>query len=397
MSIKKDFPILQRKIGKNKLVYLDNAAATQKPQTVITAVQEYYEQHNSNIHRGLHTLGTEATTIYEEAREQLAKFFKTKPQEIIHTTGTTMSINMVAYGLIPTLPKKSEILTTQLEHHSNFVPWQQLSKQYGHTFSTVAPTEEGNITPELIEEAITKKTKILALTHSSNVTGKINDIRKITDIAHDHNVTVIVDGAQAAPSIPLNLKQLDIDYYTCSGQKMLMPTGTGILYGKEEQLEKLQPYHLGGGMIKKVDLKETTWNDLPARHEAGTPNIAGIAGIKAALDYLQNIGMENVQDYEQELAKKARKLLANMEGITIYGNGELPIISFTLDNIHSHDIATALDLQGIAIRAGHHCCQPLMNHLKLQNVARASFYLYNDEEDLLALAEELPKIRKHFT
>ncbi|HLD12513.1 MAG TPA: SufS family cysteine desulfurase [Candidatus Nanoarchaeia archaeon] len=396
-NIKKDFPILKRKIGTYPLIYLDNASATQKPTTVLQAVDDYYKKHNSNVHRAVHQLGIEATEIYEHTREHLAKFLTTKPQEIVYTTGTTHGLNIVAYGLLPSLPKKSEILTTQLEHHSNFVPWQHLSKHYGHTFTPLPLTPEGNINTETIAQALTKKTRILAISHASNVTGKINDIKNITKIAHDNNTLIIVDGAQATPSMPVNLKQLDVDYYTLSGQKMLAPTGTGILYGKEEHLEHLAPYHLGGGMIKNVGLQKTTWNDIPAKHEAGTPNIGSIAGITAALTYLKKKGMTTIYDYEKKLSRKAHQQLAELPYITIYGQGELPIISFNLDNIHPHDLATALNMYGIAVRAGHHCCQPLMNHFKTSAVTRASFYIYNTEEDLQQLTEKLQTIKRHFT
>ncbi|MDO8556407.1 MAG: SufS family cysteine desulfurase [Nanoarchaeota archaeon] len=396
MNITKDFPLLQRKINKKNIIYLDNAATTQKPKQVLQAMQDYYEHHNANIHRGIHTLGEEATEDYEQARMTAADFLQTTPEEIIFTSGTTASINLAARSYLATLPKKSEILVSAMEHHSNYVPWQQLSKQYGLIFKELLLTPEGTITETLLRKHLTKKTKILAISHASNVTGHLNDIKTFTKIIHETGAVISVDGAQAAPHLPLDMKKLDVDFYSCSGHKLYGPTGIGILYGKKEHLETMEPITYGGGMIKTVSKEKTTWNDLPAKYEAGTPNIAGALGLAAALDYLKKQGMENIARQGQQLTQQANKLLSDVTGLTKYGTANLPIISFNLNKIHAHDVATALNTENIMVRAGNHCAMPLMKYFKVNGTVRASFGIYNTVKDIQALATALEKTQEFF-
>ncbi len=397
MNTTKDFPLLKRKINKQPIIYLDNAATTQKPRAVLQAMQTYYEHHNANIHRGIHTLGEEATEHYEQARTTTANFFTAQPEEIIFTSGTTGSINTLARSYLATLPNNSEILTTTMEHHSNYVPWQQLSKHFNHTFITLPLTKHLTLDEEHLKKYFTKHTKLLTLTHVSNVTGIINDITTLTKLAHDHNILVAVDGAQAAPHVPINLKHLNVDFYSCSGHKLYGPTGIGILYGKQEHLETMHPSTYGGGMIKHVNEQDTTWNDIPAKYEAGTPNIAGAVGLAAALTYLKKQGMDTIYTHAKKIATTAYQHLTNIKNITIYGKPHVPIISFNLKNIHPHDVATGLNTENIMVRAGNHCCMPLMKHLGINGTVRASFGIYNNEKDITQLTTTLQKTQEFFT
>ena len=397
-QIRKDFPILNRKIHGKQLVYLDNAATSQKPRQVIEAIDDYYKNHNANIHRSIHTLGEEATQKYEEAHENVAEFINADSyQNIIFTKNTTESLNLLAYSLTSKLKKGDEIVISQMEHHSNFVPWQQLAKQRDLKLKFIKINEEGLLDAKSINESITKKTKIVSITHVSNVLGTINQIQDIAKIAHEKGALMIADGAQSAPHMPVDVKNLDVDFYAFSGHKMLGPTGIGVLYGKKELLEEMQPFLYGGEMIREVRFDDTKFNDLPWKFEAGTMNIAEGIGLSAAIDYLNNIGMEQIQKKDRELADYAMKRLKEIKDLTIYGPKERgAVVSFNLKDIHAHDVSQILDSEGIAIRAGHHCCMPLMSVLKVPATARASFYLYNTEEEIDKLISALHKVKKIF-
>ena len=397
-QIRKDFPILQRKVHGKPLVYLDNAATSQKPNQVIEAIDNYYKNYNANIHRSIHTLGEEATEKYEEAHDKAAEFINADSyQNIIFTKNTTESLNLLAYSLTSKLKKGDEIVISQMEHHSNFVPWQQLAKQRSLKLKFIKINEEGLFDADSINENITKKTKIVSLTHVSNVLGTINSIKDIAKIAHENSALMVADGAQSAPHMPVDVKNLNVDFYAFSGHKMLGPTGIGVLYGKRELLEEMQPFLYGGEMIREVKFDDTKFNDLPWKFEAGTMNIAEGIGLSAAIDYLNNIGMGQIQKRDRELADYAIKRLKEIKDLTIYGPEERgAVVSFNLKNIHAHDVSQILDSEGIAIRAGHHCCMPLMSVLKVPATARASFYLYNTEEEIDKLISGLHKVKKIF-
>ncbi len=397
-SIRKDFPILQRKVHNKPLVYLDNASTSQKPRQVIEAIDFYYKNYNANIHRSIHQLGEEATAKYEEAHQKAADFINADSyQNIVFTKNTTESLNLAAYSLTAGLKKDDEIAISQMEHHSNFVPWQQLTKQRGLKLKFIEINNEGELGEESIKKNITNKTKIVSLTHVSNVLGAINPIEEIAKIAHENNALMVVDGAQSAPHMPVDVKKLDADFYAFSGHKMLGPTGIGVLYGKKELLEEMQPFLYGGEMIKEVRFDDTQFNELPWKFEAGTMNIAEGIGLSAAIDYLNKIGMEQIQERGKELTDYAMKKLKDIDGIAIYGPKERrAVISFNVDNIHAHDVAQVLDSEGIAIRAGHHCCMPLMGVLGVAATARASFYLYNTEQEIDAFINAIHKVKKVF-
>jgi len=397
-TIRKDFPILQRKVHGKPLVYFDNAATSQKPKQVIEAIEFYYKNYNANIHRSIHQLGEEATAKYEEAHQKVADFINADSyQNIIFTKNTTESLNLAAYSLTSNLKKGDEIVISQMEHHSNLVPWQQLAKQRGLKLKFIEIDEDGNLDKNSIEKNITKKTRIVSLTHVSNVLGTINPIEKITKIAHENNALMVVDGAQAAPHMPVDVKKLDADFYAFSGHKMLGPTGIGVLYGKKELLDEMQPFLYGGEMIREVTFGDTKFNDLPWKFEAGTMNIAEGIGLGAAMDYLGKVGMKHVQQRDKELTNYAMKRLKEVKEAKIYGPEERgAVISFNLNNIHPHDVAQVLDSEGVAIRAGHHCCMPLMSVLKVPATARASFYLYNTEKEVDVFINAIGKVKKVF-
>ncbi|MBI2558055.1 cysteine desulfurase [Candidatus Woesearchaeota archaeon] len=397
-SIRKDFPILQRRVHGKPLVYFDNAATSQKPKQVIEAMEFYYKNYNANIHRSIHELGEEATAKFEEAHGKIADFIKADSyQNIIFTKNTTESLNLVAYSLTAGLKKGDEIAVSQMEHHSNFVPWQQLAKQRGLKLKFIKIDDEGKLDGESIRENITKKTKIVSLTHVSNVLGTINPIGEIAKIAHENDALMVVDGAQAAPHMPIDVKKLDADFYAFSGHKMLGPTGIGVLYGKKELLESMQPFLYGGEMIREVTFDGTSFNELPWKFEAGTMNIAEGVGLGVAIDYLTKIGMNHVQGRDKELVSYAVEKLSEVDGVTIYGPKERgAVVSFNVDNIHAHDVAQILDSEGVAIRAGHHCCMPLMSVLKVPATARASFYLYNTEQEIDAFINGIHKVKNVF-
>lgn len=398
-KIRKDFPILQRKIHDKPLVYLDNAATSQKPRQVIDTISDYYNSYNANIHRGIHRLSEEATLEYEKAHEKTAKFIDAEGmEEVIFTKNTTESLNLLAYSLAQGLKKGDEIVLTQMEHHSNIVPWQQIAKQRGLRVSYIRISKEGKLDGKSINESITKKTKIVSAAHISNVLGAINPVKEIAKIAHENNALMVVDGAQSVPHMKADVKELDCDFLAFSGHKMLGPAGIGVLYGKKELLEKMPPFLYGGGMIREVNFDGATFNDLPWKFEAGTPNIEGGIGLGAAIDYLNETGMKKIWRHGRELTVYAMEKLNEIGGVCIYGPKDErgALVSFNIDGIHSHDVSEILDSEGIAIRAGHHCCMPLMKLINVQGTARASFYLYNTHKEIDKLTEGIKKVKKVF-
>ena len=402
-ELKKLFPILDQEINGNPLVYLDSAATSQKPIQVIEAVSNYYRQLNSNVHRGVHTLGTRATDAYEGAREKVRKFIHAKSiEEVIFTRGTTTALNVVAssYGK-NNLHEGDEIVTTYMEHHSNIIPWQQVAKATGATLKYIPLQEDGSLSLEDVRATITPNTKIVAVTLVSNVLGVINPIKEIAKIAHENGAVMVVDGAQGAPHLAIDVQDLDCDFLGFSGHKMCGPTGIGVLYGKKHLLENMEPVEFGGEMIDFVGLYESTWKELPWKFEGGTPIIAGAIGLGAAIDFLQEIGLDKILEHEHKLAAYTLEKMSTIEGLTIYGPKEAEkragVVTFNLSDVHPHDVATVLDAEGIAVRAGHHCAQPLMKWLDVSATARASFYLYNTEEDIDKLVEGLAKTKEYFS
>jgi len=399
-KIRQGFPILKQKVHGKPLIYLDNAATSQKPQQVIDALINYYKNYNANIHRGVHRLSEIATEEHEAVRARVANFISAKsPKEIIFTRNTTEAINIVAYSFGTALKKGDNIISTVMEHHSNIVPWQMLKKR-GVELRFVDIDDEGKLRTEEYDELIDENTKIVAVTQASNVLGTINDIRKIVKIAHDAGALIVVDGAQSTPHMPVDVQKLDCDFFAFSGHKMLGPTGIGVLYGKRQLLEQMQPFLRGGDMIKEVHLEETTFNDLPYKFEAGTPNVADTIAFGAAIDYLQDLGMTSVRRHEIQLTRYALDVLNEIKGMKIYGpqdpKEKAGVISFNLADIHSHDVATIVDEEGIAIRSGHNCAMPLMKRLGCESVARASFYIYNTEDEIDKLKSALEKVKKVF-
>ena len=402
-EIRKQFPILDQEVNGHPLVYLDSAATSQKPQVVIDAIDQYYLEYNSNVHRGVHTLGTRATDGYEGAREKVRKFINASAtEEIIFTKGTTASINLVAasYGRT-NIQEGDEIVISMMEHHSNIIPWQQLALQTGATLKYIPLQEDGTISLDDARNMITPNTKIVSIMHVSNVLGVINPIKEIAEIAHENGAVMVVDGAQGAPHIKIDVQDLNCDFYALSGHKMCGPTGIGVLYGRKHLLESMPPIEFGGEMIDFVDLYDSTWKELPWKFEGGTPIIAGAIGLGAAIDFLESIGLENIEQHEHKLAAYALKRMSEIEGLTIYGpmdaSKRAGVITFNLEDVHPHDVATVLDAEGIAVRAGHHCAQPLMRWLKASATARASFYLYNTEDDIDRLVEGLVKTKEYFS
>jgi len=384
-EIRKDFPILKRKVNGYALVYLDNAATSQTPQQVIDAIVDYYSNYNANIHRGVHTLSQEATDKYETARKKIQTHFNAgKTHEIIFTSGTTHGINLVASGFASILQKGDEILVSALEHHSNIVPWQMLCEKTGAVLKVIPMDENGELLLDEYEKLLSEKTKIVMVNHVSNALGTVNPIKKIIDKAHSFGAAVLIDGAQAAPHIKADLQALDVDFYVASAHKMCGPTGVGMLYGKEEWLKKLPPYQGGGEMIATVTFEKTTYADLPHKFEAGTPNICGGIAFGAALDYMNAIGIDEIAKYEHQLLKYATKKLLEIEGIKIYGTAKdkTAVISFNIEGIHPYDIGTIIDKLGIALRTGHHCTQPIMDYFKIPGTIRASFSFYNTTEEI---------------
>lgn len=395
-----DFPILKQKVNGHPLVYLDSAATSQKPFQVIEAVEKYYREYNSNVHRGVHTLGTRATDAYEGAREKVRRFIGARSEkEIIFTRGTTSSLNLVAHSYARArLGPGDEIVLTPAEHHSNLIPWQQAAKATGAALKYLPLEPDGTLDLNKVQEMISDRTKLLAIAQVSNVLGTIHPIRELAEMIHRHGGVIVVDGAQSVPHMKVDVQELDVDFLAFSGHKMMGPTGIGVLYGKEALLEGMEPLEYGGEMIDNVDLYESTWKELPWKFEGGTPIIAGAVGLSAAIDYLESVGMDTIQRHDRELAAYALKRLEEIEGVTVYGPREnrTSLVTFNLEGIHPHDVATVLDSEGIAVRAGHHCAQPLMRWLKVTATARASFYLYNDESDIDRLVEGIQKTKEFF-
>jgi len=384
-EIRKDFPILKRKVNGYDLVYLDNAATSQTPQQVIDTIVDYYSNYNANIHRGVHTLSQEATDKYETARKKIQTHFNAgKPHEIIFTSGTTHGINLVASGFASILQRGDEIIVSALEHHSNIVPWQMLCEKTGAVLKVIPMNQNGDLLIDEYEKLLSEKTKIVMVNHVSNALGTVNPIKKIIDKAHSFGAAVLIDGAQAAPHIQADVQALDVDFYVASAHKMCGPTGVGMLYGKEEWLQKLPPYQGGGEMISTVTFEKTTYADLPHKFEAGTPNICGGIAFGAALDYMNAIGIDEIAKYEDQLLEYATKKLLEIEGIKIYGTSKdkTAVISFNIEGIHPYDIGTIIDKLGIAVRTGHHCAQPIMDYFKIPGTIRASFSFYNTTEEI---------------
>ena len=393
-KIRKDFPILQRKVNGKPLIYFDNAATSQTPQQVIDVIVDYYTNYNANIHRGVHSLSQEATDAYEEARLKIQKHFNAKhPYEIIYTAGTTDSINLVANGFSSLLKKGDEVIVSALEHHSNIVPWQMLCERTGASLKVIPMNTDGELILSEFDALLNDNTKLVFVNHISNALGTINPIEYIIDKAHKVGAAVLVDGAQSCPHLKPDVQALDVDFYVCSAHKICGPTGVGMLYGKEEWLHKLPPYQGGGEMIAEVTFEKTTYADLPHKFEAGTPNICGGIAFGAAVDYMNNIGFDNIAEYENELLEYATAQLLEIDGLKIYGTAEkkTSVISFNVNNIHPYDIGTILDKMGIAVRTGHHCAQPIMDFFKIPGTVRASFMFYNTKEEIDTLIEALKK------
>ncbi|MGE7838531.1 cysteine desulfurase [Viridibacillus arvi] len=401
-DIRSYFPILNQEINGHPLVYLDSAATSQKPIQVIEAIKNYYEFENSNVHRGVHTLGNRATDSYEGAREKIRKFINANStEEIIFTRGTTTALNIVAQSYGRThVGEGDEIVITYMEHHSNLIPWQQLAKEKGATLKYIDLESDGTLSLEKVRATITDKTKIVSMAYASNVLGTINPIKEITAIAHEHGAVMVVDGAQGVPHFKTDVQDLDCDFLAFSGHKMCGPTGIGVLYGKKALLENMEPVEFGGEMIDFVGLYESTWKELPWKFEGGTPIIAGAIGLGAAIDFLQEIGMDTIEKHEHDLSRYAIDHMQTIKGLSIYGPQDPAkrsgLVTFNLDDVHPHDVATVLDMNGIAVRAGHHCAQPLMKWLQCTATARASFYIYNNEEDIDRLVAGLRTAKEYF-
>jgi cysteine desulfurase/selenocysteine lyase len=394
-SIRADFPILERKVHGKPLVYLDNGASAQRPVEVIQAIQDLYGQHYSNVHRGVHTLSQEASVLYDDARVKVRGFIHAAcVHEVVFTRGTTESINLVAQSYArPRLKKGDEILITHMEHHSNIVPWQIVCEQTGAELKVVPISDKGELEMERFHELLTEKTKLVSVVHVSNALGTVNPVKQIIDAAHAIGVPVLLDGAQAAPHMPVDVQKLDCDFYAFSGHKVYGPTGVGVLYGKEKLLNEMPPYQGGGDMILSVSFEKTEYNTLPYKFEAGTPNIAGVIGLGAAIDYVQKIGLGAIAAHEHGLLEYATSKLSQIDGLRIIGEAEQKagLISFVLDAVHPHDIGTMLDAEGVAVRAGHHCAQPVMQRFKVPATARASFAMYNTFQEIDVLAEAIHK------
>ena len=400
-KIRQDFAILDQVVNDEPLVYLDNAATTQKPQVVLDALMTYYHEDNANVHRGVHTLAERATAAYEASREKLRQFINAKStKEVLFTRGTTTGLNWVGRFAEQVLEPGDEVVISIMEHHSNIIPWQEACKKAGAKL-VYAYLKDGQLDMEDLANKITEKTKFVSLAQVSNVLGCINPVKEIAKLAHQVGAYMVVDGAQSAPHMAIDVQDLDCDFFTLSGHKMLGPTGIGVLYGKEEILNQMNPIEFGGEMIDFVYEQEATWKELPWKFEAGTPNIAGAIALGAAVDYLSALGMENVHAYEQELVDYVLPKLHEIEGLTVYGpenpSQHAGVIAFNIDGLHPHDVATALDYEGVAVRAGHHCAQPLINHLGISSAARASFYIYNTKEDCDKLVEAILATKEFFS
>ena len=391
-KIRDEFPILDQKINGEDLIYLDNAASTQKPKSVINAIKDYYENDHSNVHRGVHTLSVRATEAYENARVKVAEFLNSpNVHQIIFTKGTTDSINLIASSVTNLIKKDDEILITSMEHHSNIVPWQELCKRTGAVLKVIPINENGELLIDEYANMISSRTKIISIVHLSNTLGTINPIEDIIEIAKSHDVITVIDGAQAAGHLPIDVQKLDCDFYLFSGHKIFGPTGIGVLYGKENILNEIDPYQFGGEMILKVTFEETTYNDLPHKFEAGTPNIAGAVGIGASIDFINGLDRDLAHQHEMSLHDYALEKLEEIEGVRIIGNAsnKSAIISFVIDGLHPHDIGTIINQKGIAVRTGHHCTMPLMDFYRIPGTVRASFSIYNNHSEVDKLVDAI--------
>ncbi|MBM6936035.1 cysteine desulfurase [Enterococcus cecorum] len=400
-KIRADFPVLNQIVNDEPLIYLDNAATTQKPQAVLDILNHYYLQDNANVHRGVHTLAERATAEFEAARKKVQQFIHANSnKEIVFTKGTTDSLNIIAQSYGEFIQAGDEIVISKMEHHANLIPWQQLAKRKQAVLRYIPLTADGHLDVQAAKTIINEKTAIVALAQVSNVLGTVNPVKEIAQLAHQHQAIMVVDGAQAVAHMPVDVQDLDCDFYCFSGHKMCGPTGIGVLYGKQTLLEKMEPVAFGGEMIDFVDLYESTWTELPWKFEAGTPNIAGAIGLGAAIDYLEKIGMQTIHEYEQAIVAELLPKLQQIDGLTIYGPQNpaehTAVIAFNLDHLHPHDVASALDMQGIAVRAGHHCAQPLIKELGCFATARASFYFYNTKEEADQLVAAILATKEFF-
>ncbi len=404
-KIRKDFPILKNEVDGKRLVYLDSAATSQKPRQVINAVSRYYKNYNANIHRGIYRIAEEATEAYVKSKETLAKFIGAKSyREIVYVRNTTEAINLVALTYAATKVKENDhILLTRMEHHSNMVPWQMLAKKKGAIVDYAELVDNKFVDMEDYKRKLENEPKIVAFTHVSNVLGTINDAKEMTRLAHEHGATVLVDGAQSAPHMPINVREIGCDFFALSSHKMLGPSGIGALYGREEALEEMEPLFGGGEMIRSVSYDSCTWNDLPWKFEAGTQNIEGAIGLGAAIRYLKRIGMEEVRNHEKRIVEYALKRISEVDGVEVYGPGidhldkKAGVLSFNVKGIHAHDVAAVFDSENVAIRSGHHCAMPIIGRLTDQGAAaRMSFYIYNDEEDVDRAIDAIEKAKKKF-
>lgn len=399
-KIREDFPILSRTVYNRPLVYLDNGATTQKPRCVVDAITDEYYSVNANVHRGVHFLSQQATELHEASRETVCKFINARStNEIVFTRGTTESINLLAYSFGEAMMKEGdEVIISTMEHHSNIVPWQLLAERKGIKLRVIPITDEGELVMEEYERLFNEKTRLVSVMHVSNVLGTVNPVRRIIDTAHSHGVPVLIDGAQSTPHFAVDMKELDCDFFAFSGHKIYGPTGVGVLYGKEEWLDRLPPYQGGGEMIKNVSFEKTTFNELPYKFEAGTPDYVATHALAKALDYVSEIGMDNIQRHEQELTRYATERMAEIPGMRFIGTapGKDAVISFLVGDIHHLDMGTLLDRLGIAVRTGHHCAEPLMRRMGIEGTVRASFGLYNTKEEVDILVAGIDRVRKMF-
>lgn len=399
--VKKDFPILKREVNGKTLVYLDSGATSQKPSSVLDLEREFYEQRNANVHRGAHTLGDEATQMYQEAREKVAGFIGARNEEIIYVRNTTEAINLVAYSWgLDNLKKSDVVVTTIMEHHANMVPWQEVAKRMGAKVEVVGLTEEGLVDMDDYQQKLKLKPKLVAFVHVSNALGTINSVVEMTKLAHKAGALVLIDGAQAVPHMNVNVTEIGCDFYAFSGHKMLGPMGIGCLWGRKEILEKMSPFLTGGGMISEVYTDRATWAEVPDKFEAGTPNVAGAVGLVAAIEYLEKLGLDNVREHDKQVVGYALQQLEELENIKILGTNNVELrsgsVSFEYEGVHAHDVATILDSEGVAVRSGHHCTMPLHNHMGIVASTRASFNVYTTKEDIDALIKALGKVKNIF-
>lgn len=397
-TLRDDFPTLQRTVNDNRIAYLDNAATSQKPRHVINAITQYYEQTNANVHRCVHTLAEEATQAYDQAHETVADFIGATMEEVVFAKNTTEAANLVAYSYgLNNLTEDDEILLTAMEHHSMIVPWQMVAEKTGATLKFVDVTEDGALDMDDFHDKLSNRTAVVGVVHASNVLGTVNPVREISDVAHDHDAICIVDAAQSVPHMPVDVEQIGCDFLLFSGHKMLGPTGIGVLYGKKELLEAMDPFLYGGDMISRVTFDGAEWNKLPWKFEAGTPNVAGAVGLTAAIDYLDDVGMEHVEHHGRTLAQEAYEKLNTLDHVTVYGpKDRIGLVSFTVNNAHPHDVSTLLNEHGVAVRGGHHCAQPLSEKLGVDATVRASFYIYNTAGELDRLVDAVAEAAELF-